>query len=397
MRLESIDALVAGAGVGGAAAALLLARAGARVTLCERVAEPRAVGAGIALAPNGLAVLDGLGLAEELTRRGRRLDAPRIVDGRGRVLLSPRFDGIPGDPHILVLRRSDLQDVLLAAVAREARIDIRLGTSVEAAAPDGTVAVRTASGEARLAADLVIGADGVDSRVRDGGDFATLRVATGISYVRGLSAIELARSEEAWTPAGIFGSFPVPGGAYFFTSSGTPALAAALAARDLEAFSAIWREAYPPAEEILSGVSRFDRLLVNEVVRIDCARFHAGRLALLGDAAHAMAPNLGQGANSALVDAAVLLDVLRSAVGIEAALTAYTARRRDAVRWVQATAGRLGRLAERTSPLARALRDRLLMPLAARLPPQARNRKLLQEAPDRLREMARRGPDDTAA
>ncbi len=388
MELEGLSVLVAGAGAGGATTALLLARGGARVTLCERVAEPRAVGAGIALAPNGLAVLAGLGLGDELARRGRRIDEPRICDARGRTLFAPRWEGVSGDPHVLVIRRSDLQDVLLGAVALEPNIDIRLGCEVAEATPQGEALLVAELGDERRVSDLVVGADGVASRVRDGGRFGQRLAATGISYVRGLTAMELARSEEAWTTAGIFGSFPVPGGAYFFTSAGAPELARALADRDLEAFAAVWREAYPPSEEILAGVSRFDRLLVNEVARVDCARFHDGRMALVGDAAHAMAPNLGQGANSALVDAAVLLDEIRRARSIEEALAAYSARRVSAVRRVQATAGRLGRLAERTAPGARFLRDRVLMSFAARLPSGARNRRLLQEPPEILLRIA---------
>jgi salicylate hydroxylase len=76
-----------------------------------------------------------------------------------------------------------------------------------------------------------------------------------------------------------------------------------------------------------------------------------------------MAPNLGQGANSALVDAAVLLDELRRATTLEQALAGYERRRRPAVRRVAAASARLGRIAEATHPIARTLRDRLLVPM----------------------------------
>jgi 2-polyprenyl-6-methoxyphenol hydroxylase-like FAD-dependent oxidoreductase len=208
--------------------------------------------------------------------------------------------------------------------------------------------------------------------------------ATGIRYVRGLAAEGLAEGVEAWTGAGIFGSFAVDGGTYFFASCGTPACAAALEARDLAALRDAWARAYAPAARILGGVAGFDRLLVNEVVRVDCARWHDGRLALLGDAAHAMAPNLGQGANSALVDAAVLLDELRRAPDLAAALAAYDARRRPAVRRVADVSGRLGRLAEATHPVARALRDRVLLPAAGLLSSARTTAAVLQEPPRTL-------------
>jgi 2-polyprenyl-6-methoxyphenol hydroxylase-like FAD-dependent oxidoreductase len=139
-----------------------------------------------------------------------------------------------------------------------------------------------------------------------------------------------------------------------------------------------------PADRILGAVKDFNALLVNHVERVDCARWHDGRLVLLGDAAHAMAPNLGQGANSALVDAAVLLDELRRAPALGAALAAYDARRRPAVRRVADTAARLGRLAEATHPVARALRDRVLLPAAGLFTTARTAAAVLQEPPHAL-------------
>jgi 2-polyprenyl-6-methoxyphenol hydroxylase-like FAD-dependent oxidoreductase len=110
----------------------------------------------------------------------------------------------------------------------------------------------------------------------------------------------------------------------------------------------------------LDAIGSFDELLVNDVVRVRCARWHDGRRVLLGDAAHAMAPTAGQGANSALVDAAVLVAELSAAATVEAGLAGYTARRRPAVRAVQTRADRLTRLAHLRSPLARRLRDTAL-------------------------------------
>ena len=100
-----------------------------------------------------------------------------------------------------------------------------------------------------------------------------------------------------------------------------------------------------------------------------------------------MAPNLGQGANSALVDAAVLLDELLRAETIEAALTRYDARRRPAVRWVQDAAGASGKLSERTGTTFRWLRDRVLMRLAAAAAPSGIARTY-QESPELLERIA---------
>jgi 2-polyprenyl-6-methoxyphenol hydroxylase-like FAD-dependent oxidoreductase len=110
-----------------------------------------------------------------------------------------------------------------------------------------------------------------------------------------------------------------------------------------------------------------------------------GRSVLLGDAAHAMVPNSGQGANSAFVDAAVLALELRSAPSINAGLAAYDGRRRPAVTVAQADARRLARLAHLTNGPARVGRD-LLLRAAARMPSERQARRLYQEDPVELRE-----------
>ena len=374
MRLDDLQVVIVGGATGGGSAALLLARAGARVTLVERVAQLRAVGAGIAIAENGMAVLESLGLAPALDA-AREVRGMRVTDAAGRTLLAPPDP----TPRVRMVRRATLQGVLLDAVAAAPRIERLFGVEVVRATPDGAVDVHDPDGTRTLGADLVVGADGVHSRVREGGAFGARVWSTGIRYVRGLVQDDLAEGMEAWTSAGLFGSFAVDGGTYFYASCATRECRAALDARDLDALRAAWSRAYAPAGRILGALPGFDQLLVNEVVRVDCARWWDGRLSLLGDAAHAMAPNLGQGANSALVDAAVLLDELRRAGSLAEALGAYDARRRPAVRRVADTAGRLGRLAEANGPVMRALRDRVLLPVAGLFSTERMTAVVLQE------------------
>lgn len=385
MNLDDLRVAIAGCGTGGAAAALLLARAGARVTVLERVAQPRAVGAGIAIAENGMAVLDSLGLVPALAA-ARELHGIRITDAAGRTLLTPPAPA----PQVWMLRRATLQGALLDALDADPRIARRFGAEVVGATADGAVTLRDPHGaDETLRADVVVGADGVHSRVREAGGFGARVRGTGIRYVRGLVAHDVAEGVEAWTAAGLFGSFPVDGGTYFYASCGTADCATALTMRDLAALRAAWSRAYAPAGRILAAVGTFDELLVNEVLRVDCTRWWNDRLVLLGDAAHAMAPNLGQGANSALVDAAVLLDELRRAPTLANGLAAYDARRRPAVRRVADTAARLGRLAEATGPVVRGLRDRVLLPVAARLTTARATASVLQEEPATLRAIGR--------
>jgi 2-polyprenyl-6-methoxyphenol hydroxylase-like FAD-dependent oxidoreductase len=373
---EDRHVIVVGAALGGAAAALLLARAGARVTLLEKVAEPRAVGAGIAVAENGLVVLESLGLGDELARLATRVGSISVVDGRSRPLLTPRGP----QPRLVMVRRSELARLLLAAVAAEPRIELRLGADVLGAEREGTVLVRGRGGIERLRGDLVVGADGVHSNVRESADFGAVVRRTGVRYVRLLAPPGLARGEEAWTRQGLFGSVALPDATYAYASAQGPAAHLVGTPGGLERWKDEWSRAYEPARAIFAGVTGWHELLLNEVVRVDCERYFVGRLALLGDAAHAMAPNVGQGGNSALVDAAVLASALRETGDVAAALARYDARRRPAVRKVADTADRLGALAHWTNPIAAFVRNELLLPIAERFTGRKAMSTVLQES-----------------
>lgn len=386
MRLSSLRIIIIGGATGGCAAALLFARAGARVSLIERVPHPRAVGAGIALAENGLAVLESIGLGPAL-RVARPVVGGRVTDAAGRPLLTPR----PPAPSMHMVRRETLQGILLDAVAAEPLIETHFGTSLVAARPDGLVTVRRhgRSLDEVLEADLVIGADGVHSRVRDGGDFGVRIERTGLHYLRTLLPPGLGQQSEAWTSAGIFGSFDVDDGTYLYASCNTPRLRTAVRGCDLEVLRATWREAYPAAAPLLEAIDQWQSLLLHEVIGVHCRRWWHDKLVLLGDAAHAMAPNLGQGANSALVDAAVLLDELRRAETMADGLEAYTRRRKPKVGAVARTASLLGQLGEWTSPVARGIRDRVLFPVIDAMTTPNALLRVMQEDPDVLRAIGR--------
>lgn len=380
MNLEPLHVIIVGGAIAGAGAAILFARAGAKVTLIEKIADPKAVGAAIAIAENGLAVLESIGLGPAIAAVGAPVPKPRIVDADGRLLFAPAGPA----PKVLMLRRSELQQVLLDAVAAEPRIECRFGVEVIGSDGRGEIEVRTDDGVHRLRGDLIIGADGVHSRIRAAGDHQANVSPPGISYVRTLVPGDGATGEEVWTAAGIFGSFAVHGGTYVYGSVGGRDVRRALEARDLDAFRSAWTRAYPPAGPLLTRVEHWDDLLFNPVIEVDCRRWFDGRQVLVGDAVHAMAPNLGQGANSALVDVAVLLDELRRASDIETALARYQERRQNAVRRVARMAARLGAVAEITNPVGRWLRDRVLMPLLRLLGGSTPTAEVLQEPTEKL-------------
>jgi 2-polyprenyl-6-methoxyphenol hydroxylase-like FAD-dependent oxidoreductase len=366
MDLTGTRVTVVGAGIGGMAAALLFARLGAGVAVLERSADIRAVGAGLLLQPNGLAVLSALGVDGPLRAAGHAVAAASVRGPDGTPISTLRVpDFGEGLDRMLAVRRSVLHEVLFSAVVQQPAIRVRLGSEVTETAADSTVMLR--SGKA-ITGDLVVGCDGVSSAVRASGDFGARVRSTGHVYLRGL----VPRSEpgfegEYWSASGIFGGAPVDSETqYFYASATAPAVRGAIAARDRFALRRVWGAEVPAAAPVFDAVRHSDDLLVNDVVRVDCTTWHDGRRVLLGDAAHAMSPTAGQGANSALVDAAVLVAELSAAGSPAEGLDRYTLRRRPAVLRVQDQADRLARAAHLRGSLARRVRDGLLRTLDRR-------------------------------
>ncbi len=362
-----LDVVIAGGGPGGSVAALALARGGARVTVLERFGGQASTGGGILLQPNGLAVLYALGLREALHDLAHVSSTGSIRDARGRTILDvpvPHFG--EGLDHVLAVRRSHLTGVLADAVAATPGIDVISGAEVLAADRSGAVQYRRGGADHRLAADLVVGADGVHSNVRKCGTFGARSKTRRSIYVRG-TVVDLGgvgeawQAAEYWTSLGLFGVSPLGDGTtYFYADATAPDVTAAIVDLDLERFRSVWTGVLPACRDVLDRVADDGSLLVNAVHRIDCDTFVDGRLVLLGDAAHAMEPTLGQGANSAFVDAGVMAHLLTSEASVDDALLAYDRRRRPAARTVQRAAGRVARIAALHSSAAASVRNRIM-------------------------------------
>ena len=169
-------AMVVGAGIGGLAASLVLSRVAARVTLVERAERPSEVGAALALQPNGMAVLDRLGLLPAVEAVSARIDRLDIRSVTGRRLLTAQMPDLGGGlDHAIAVRRTDLHRLLLGAVGGVASVDTRFGCVAVSADPSGRVKITSTAKNGpdvdleELRADVIVGADGVNSAVRSNG------------------------------------------------------------------------------------------------------------------------------------------------------------------------------------------------------------------------------------
>ncbi len=347
MRMQPLRVVVAGGGIGGLAAAALLARTGHDVTLLERSSSLREVGAGIALQPNGLAVLDALGLVARLSGHGSWQGSLALHDGRGRTLSTVTVPAAQAPlDRALVVPRQAVHHALSDAAA-SAGAAITTGAEASDVAQDDTgVTVAVEPGSGRMRADLLVAADGARSAIRT--RLAVVaRDVPGPVYLRALVPVgcpdELAG--EHWGRHGLAGLVPCGRGRTYWFASSTPDVRDAVATGRVAALRSTVSAAHPVLSGAVQGLSDVRDVLVNQVHTVRTSSYVDGRVVLLGDAAHAMPPNLGQGANSALVDAAVLALELADRETLAEALGRYDSGRRRAVRRVQRDAERLARVA----------------------------------------------------
>jgi 2-polyprenyl-6-methoxyphenol hydroxylase-like FAD-dependent oxidoreductase len=352
--------LVVGAGIGGLAAAIALGRAGLEPLVLERAEELREAGFGLVLQPNAVTALDRLGVRGQIAARGRRVETAEIRDPRGRPIATLPFGALGVETYGIL--RSELQQALLDAVPAER---LRLGTVCEAVGVDGRA--RLASGE-ELHAEAVIGADGIHSAVRTSlHGLRPLRYA-GYRAWRAGTRFELPpRFVEVWGVGGGFGFGPVGDGEAYWYCFETVAEHAAPVERTREWLLRRYGDWFDPVPALIESTAPESIHAARVYDRRPLRRWGRGRVTLLGDAAHPMKPNLGQGAAQALEDAVVLGESLAGAADLEAALRAYERRRVRRANALVRASRQAGRAAEAHTAAGASVRDALARALPDRV------------------------------
>lgn len=306
---------IAGAGFAGLTAATALAQRGWRVRVHERGEQLRAEGAGIVLWGNSLRVLDDLGVTPDLRANAM---VPPFYETRmnNRIVSQEALEGVRWSTQT----RPHLFQVLLTA-AREAGVEVIPGSTVAAATPDGTVTFRDGS---HARADLVIGADGVGSAVRDsiGIPFTRERARDGITRFlvpRRKEELAALEPDTEWDNVIDFWNDDEVGLRVLYTPCNDDELYIALMAAaadprgsrvpiDLE----LWTSTFPQLAPVLTDAAALPgRYYGYQTSRLD--HWTRGRVAVIGDAAHAMCPALAQGAGCAMTNAFTLAEAATAA------------------------------------------------------------------------------------
>jgi 2-polyprenyl-6-methoxyphenol hydroxylase-like FAD-dependent oxidoreductase len=343
---------IVGGGIGGIAAAVALHRTGSSVSVYERAAELREVGAGMMLWPNATRVLRELDLLEEVVAHSGPNTNFLVRKSTGKILMNIALGQF--DVPAVCIRRADLLSILLRALPQDC---LHLGCEFEQLKQsDNKVHLYLKDGR-KIEHDAVVGADGIRSRVRAQLFNTSDPIYRGYAVWRGLAsydgdAITPGFNSESWGKGMRFGILNTGHRRFtWYATANVPAHrldSTSRWKRELLDLFAGWHE---PVADFLEATPE-DEILMNGAR--DCAplkRWGEGLVTLLGDAAHPCTPNLGQGGCMALEDALVLAKSITSEPSLRVALRRYESRRMNRTRHIQHRSLLMGQIGQWQNPI----------------------------------------------
>ncbi len=316
---------IAGGGFAGLTAAIALRQNGWDVRLHEKSSEMRAFGAGIYLWHNGLRVLEGLGALEDVLE-GSHTPPTYETWMQNKSISKETFRGLPWR----VMTRSHLHDALVRR-ARELGVEMRVNSEAVAADPDGRLTLQT--GEV-LEADLVVGTDGVGSKVRDSIGFKQERWSATDGIIR---LIVPRKKEELgdgeWDNTIDMWNFSPRVQRILYSPCNDKELYLGLMAPAADPRGSrvpldldVWVEMFPFLEPCLVEAAKLQSARYDKYETTKLDSWTRGKVALVGDAAHAMCPALAQGAGCSMVNAFSLAQDVATASSVEDALLQWEKR-----------------------------------------------------------------------
>ncbi|GGM43119.1 FAD-dependent monooxygenase [Promicromonospora citrea] len=370
----SRSAVVVGAGIAGLTAANALLRCGWDVRVLERSPEPRTTGAGIVLLANALRGLDAAGVGDAVRAIGERAYPGALRDAAGRALVevSPEQISARLGTVAIAFHRPLLQEALLRGLGD---LPVTYGAAAAEVDPGdaGRPAVVTLEDGSTVEADLVVAADGVRSRLRGAvAPGAAEPVYVGsTTWLAVLDNPGVEAMSQTWGPGGEVGLIPLGDGRLYWyaTQVGPAGRPTGDPATDLAAARTAFAGWHDPIPAVLAATApeQAQQLDLYGFAR-PLPRMAHGRVALAGDAAHAMPPNVGQGGCQGIEDAVVLAASVSGTDGVVDGLVAYDRVRRPRTSGVLRAAWASARVGEQLrNPALVGLRNAALRALPARV------------------------------
>lgn len=370
---------ILGGGIAGLTAAIALKQKGIHATVFEAAPEIKPLGAGLLLAANAVKGYERLGIAEKIVARGRALPTFSILDQQGRVITSADAAKIGQQfgLHNFAIHRADLHDALLAEL-EPAQVQTGKRATHFEKLDDDAIEIHFADGSTYRTHYLVV-AEGIRSAVRRQLLPDSEQRYAGYTCWRAVIETpsdlqQLSVASETWGKDGRFGIVPLAGDKiYWFACVNARQDDPAMRTAKVADLQRIFQKFHPAVRAVLENTRDAD-LLWNDIVDLKpIEKFAFGNIILIGDAAHATTPNMGQGACQAIEDAVILADELGKNAAPAAALIAFEKRRLERTHIIVNNSWRLGKIAQLSRPWLVALRNVLL-----RLVPESVNERQLK-------------------
>lgn len=364
---------VIGAGIGGLSVAIAMQRKGFHVTVYERAPAIKPLGAGLLLAANAINAFQEIGIREDILKAGSMLTKLCIKDQQGKILtstdaekLSTKFDGF----NNFTIHRSDLHDALLQCL-KEGTVQLDKST-VDFTQSSNDVRISFLDGTF-TETDYVIACDGIHSVFRQKLLPESMPRYAGYTCWRAVidklppSLAKLKETTETWAAAGRFGIAPLnKGRLYWFACVNAKQNDALKRAYTIEDLRTYFQDFHDPIPEILRH-TKSEQLIWSDIIDIKPVKqFAFSNVVLMGDAAHATTPNMGQGACMAIEDAAVLANTIERTPSVVEAFKIFEQKRLKRTTTIINGSWNLGRVAQLENPLLIGLRNTVL-----RLTPQS--------------------------
>lgn len=363
------DVVIVGGGIGGMTLAACLRKRGVQARVIERAVGPLEPGAGLGLWANATRVLLALGLGARLDEVAQRMDRSSMVTCEGKVLRDMTLDEVAGElggvMPLAIMHRAELLELITGAVDPA---QISYGVACAEVIDDGDQAVVRLDDGEEIRARVVVGADGLWSRVRasihgeQAPDYAGEPCWRGIVPLSALpdpARFDMGRLSEVQGEGKRVGICPLSGDRIYWWAThpaapGTGELPVGERAAFLAARFGHWAQGVP---DLMASTRPEDMVCHDLYDRPALHPWSKGVITLLGDAAHPTTPNLGQGACMAIEDAAMLGELLSTDLPVPEVLHRYERARRPRCAQIVSQSRQWGKIGQWSNPLAQALRE----------------------------------------
>ncbi len=356
--------IIAGGGICGLTTAIALHQKGFDVTIYEAAKEIKAVGSGLNLSSNAVRALAAIGLEKAVLAKSRSQIGGQFLTPKGKVLnhtdLRPLVEkfGVPG---LISIHRADLHEILLNAIKDKIPFFTnQRGTSVSQNKED--IELHFSDGT-NVKGDYLLACDGIHSAIRKQLLPKVTPDYAGYTIWRGLvkhqpGAINLEMPFKTWGKKGQFGAVPMSENwAYWYASFKAKAKDPSLRAIKISDLEKRFKDYHDPIPQLLA-LTKASNVLLNDAIELpNLSNFAFGRVLLMGDAAHAMTPNLGQGACQSIEDAVVLAKLLKQESIPEKAFISFEQQRIPRTQKAALDSRRVGKAAHIENGLLITLRN----------------------------------------